>query len=39
VIPQPGIFQHVAVGIDGALVFQVVDGTRIEYRPHDRSSL
>src|SRR5882672_2074975 len=39
VVPQACIFQHVAVGIDGARVLQVMNRTGIEYRSHGRSSL
>ena len=37
-IPQAGVFQHMAVGIDGALVLQVMNRAGIEYRSHYRSS-
>ena len=38
VIPQAGVFQHVAVGVDGALVLEMMNRTGIEYRSHYRSS-
>jgi len=38
-VPQAGILEHMAVGIDGAAVLQVMDATGIEYGPHQRSSL
>ena len=38
VIPQAGVFQHMAVGVDGALVLEMMNRTGIEYRSHYRSS-
>ena len=37
-VPQAGVFEHVAVGIDGAAMLQVMNRTGIEYRSHYRSS-
>ena len=37
-VPQAGVFEHVAVGVDGALMLQVMNRTGIEYRSHYRSS-
>jgi len=37
-LPQAGVLEHMAVGIDGAAVLQAMDATRIEHGPHQRSS-
>ncbi len=35
-LPQAGVLEHMAVGIDGAVVLQAMDATRIEHGPHQR---
>ncbi len=39
VVPQSGVLEQMAVGIDGAAMLQVMNRAGIEYRTHRRSSL